>query len=56
MRKRWKKRGTNGERGEIQKCKKSAYKKTETEKKRDRGHDGFGLLVLPSGQLADLFI
>lgn len=55
MRKRWKKRGRNGERGEIQKCKKSAYKKTDRKKER-RGHDGFGLLVLPSGQLADLFI
>lgn len=28
----------------------------ESAKERERGHVGFGLLVLPSGQLADLFI
>lgn len=43
-----------GREGRFRNVKSQRIKK-QTEKKR-RGHDGFGLLVLPSGQLADLFI
>lgn len=44
-----------GREGRFRNVKSQRIKKTDRKKER-RGHDGFGLLVLPSGQLADLFI
>lgn len=64
MRERWQQRKEQGERGSMQRLKKKKVrgleKNSERERQREggreRGHVGFGLLVLPSGQLADLFI